>query len=758
MRTFRLAGPLFPPSPKHAPTLRLALASALLHGAVAAGLLWPALSSGGQRLVGARDTETFPFLWGTSWMRQSLLEAGAYPVWTDLLDHPAGGALWLKDPLTMILMLPVQILFDVPTALTVGELAQFTLAGVAMTLLARHLGAARGVSLVAGLCFAFCPHALGEAYNANTEALNHGWLALWLWTMLGAFRDRSWPWILGGAAALFGLLMGNQYYGLSGAMASPVLLAAAVVDQRKLGTSVRGLLAVGAAVALGLLLFAPMGRLLLQTMAAPDQLTLLDADAPLQVPYVSDLWHFVEPFRLLSGQHGPTPFQDLVYPGLALTALALLAPLARPRSAMAWTVAGLALGFGLLSLGPAISVDGQIWVVEGEPVRTPWRFMVTDRPLVGAMTLPHRLASVTGLFLALGLALTLDRLGALLAPLHPLLAGAAPLLGLAAFAEILVYPGYELPLATVSLHPPPHVLVLAQADHPGAVLTLPTGHGINERAATLWWQVLHGRPIAASLRHDVQPAVILGNPWLEAVAGARVEPVFPAPDPQVPERLRAAGYAYVVLSGAFLQMDHTEGLEARWAQGLNLVLGEALALPDETMLYPLSPEARTAAQTALDAMAAEGTLDRAAAAAAQPGPGAHGGTQSTPPPGASNQPADCTPGPAEGTETQTLVGTTTGAPRGLLLIDVLVLGEAGPAVLTNHACGAGLPFALHLPADLRGPHALLLFDDVAGDGPTPGDPHGAVLALDLDGSDQTLDPVDLAPNPDVGVLSPLLPR
>lgn len=563
-------------------------AAVLLHLAGAAVLCADALRHFGQRVPGAADTETWPFLWGWSWMARAVVEQGRLPLRTDLLDFPEGGVLWLKDPVTALVFLPVQLLLGLPEAYTLGVMGVFTLAGVGMFLFLKELGLSRGTALACSPLFAFCPHALGEAYNANLEALHGGVCALWAWALVRSIRaagrgEGRLPAagsVLLLAVTLAVLLVTNQYFAWAMAVASPFLAMAALREVPR-ARRLSALTTVAAGVAGGGILVLPAGLRLYRSLGAEDALTLFDRRVPLVPPYVSDLLEGVRPLST-AGANAP-PFQDLVYPGLLVLGLALLAPPLRPREPWAWLGPAGGLFFGLLALGPALYVDGQLVRWGGEPVYLPWAWWVPGTPLVGGMTLPHRMAIPAALFLALGAAWTVEALRRRTGS-GPRLSRWPLLLPVAAGAEILLYPPYEVPLTTVQLDRPAFTRFLARHPREGAVLHLPFHLGANRRLRYLWWQHLHRRPVATSLRQGPPPSIAEQVPYLSALVdfqqgGAPPEPASPA----LADRLRDAGFAFVVLRTD----DLAPGGGSVWRDLLRTGLGSGRAFPPHTRVYTL---------------------------------------------------------------------------------------------------------------------------------------------------------------------------
>jgi hypothetical protein len=585
------------------------LACLLVHGLLVSWLLHDSLFSGGQRVPGSYDTEVWAFLWGGGWMEHSLLVEHRYPQWTNLLDFPRGGSLFLKDPLSLLVTLPAQLAFGVTTAHTLRIWLQLVGAGLGCFLVARALGVGRALAILAGASFACCPHLLGEAYNGNTEAVNGAWCALCLWALLRLVQRPGARRVALGGLVLAGLLISNQYYAVVMAFLSLPALLFALLRERPHGISpARALAAVALAVGLGLLLFSPLAWGLLRSMDAPDQLTFLDEHISLEPPWATDLVHLVKPLVRLPGQPVRVPLQDLVYPGFALTALGLAAPLLAPRGPWRWLLPAGALALIVLALGPVLMIDGEILRgSDGEPIYLPWAYLIPGKPIVGAMTLPHRMMVPAGLLLSLGAAMSAEGLARRAGALGPWLRGGlVGLLGLAlvgVVVEQLAYPPYRVPLASERAPTPDYALALAELPQEGAVLDLPLVMGHNPRQIYLWWQVVHGRPVVASLRQGAPPSVVEQLPWLaDLLAWEDLSLPAPEADPDLPATLRELGFGFVVLHEDYV-------LSPRGAEDVRAVrtwieasLGEGLQTPGGHHVWALDPQALPALGEALGAL------------------------------------------------------------------------------------------------------------------------------------------------------------
>ncbi len=580
------------------------------------GLLFRDALAGTGRILGAVTTETWAFVWHHWCFRHELLEAGRFPYRLDILDHPAGGTLWVKDPLWAIALLPVQALAGVPAAVLTEQLLLFLLAGAGLFLLARELGAARWPAALASLAFSFHPHMLGEAYNGNLEALAAGWMPLAAWGLIRALRRASWSSALLAGALVFLLALNNPYFGFALALAMPSMVLAGLWAWWGERPLLPRLAALGGGGLLGSLLFLPIARLVSASLSSADNLALVDPQIPLRPPNTSDLVHLFRPMAELPLAQAVPPFQDLIYPGFTLLALAIAAPAlvawagrGRPvdRAPLLWAgcSALLALLFLVFSLGPVLCWQGQPVGAPDDMIFLPWAYLAQSHSLISRMTLPHRFAVPEGMFLALGLAFALQAVGALLTrgrrrgarwTARAAMAGIAGL----ALAEILLYPPYAIPLTTMELHPAPHAALLAQLEAPGAVLNLPIYRGGNDKRVYFWHQTVHGRPIDMAIRVGVPPTVARELPLVAAIEATQHEdasylwPEPPAGQAWSAEGLRGMGYGFVVLHAPFLT---TEQLSS-WAAGLEAFLGPGLVFDDGAAVFPLDPAQRPALEAA----------------------------------------------------------------------------------------------------------------------------------------------------------------
>lgn len=574
------------PGPGAAPTLRelalVGLLFALLWGVLAA----EAVLAVGSRVPGAINTETWAFLWGHHAMSEALWEQGRWFYRTALLDHPHGGVLWLKDPLWTALLSPVTRLFGAPVSLVLEGGLLLGIAGVALYGLARQLGLARGASLAGALVFAACPHFLGEAYNGNPEAMAHGWMALWLWALAWTLQAPSWRRALVLALALFLLFLGNQYYFLSMALASPVFGLWQLWRHRAGGRHGARIGWSAAGVVGGVLLCLPVVAVISASIDDPAHLTLLDDSPQPYPPFTTDPRQLIEPLAVLP-HAPPNVFQDLVYPGWLLVLATLAAALWRRDLAAAFALA-LGATFLVLSMGPVLLEGGTAVLDEtGAPTALPFYHLQHWHPAFARMTLPHRLAMPAALGWGLGLALCVDQLQRL----GRAGTGGALLLTVAAAAELVLVPGYTLPLETSPAERPAWARAVAETDRGGGLLALPSAGKNNSRAVYLWHQATHGLPVGMSLRVGRHPSVLGADERGSRDERARFDALLRDDPAGLPDdlaaRLAAADFRWVVLHLWLVDRPETH---AAWVAALEAQLGPGVPFAGGVVVYPVNAD------------------------------------------------------------------------------------------------------------------------------------------------------------------------
>lgn len=247
---------------------------------------------------------------------------------------------------------------------------------------------------------------------------------------------------------------------------------------------------------------------------------------------------------------------------------------------------GLALGCYLLSLGPALmtGVEPRLihYVGGGDPIGLPTRWLLDAVPTARMFLRPYRLAPYVHLFLGVGLALGLARLGgstpvwegesgarrlhrwALGRRLAVAVGGAA--LAVVALGQVREHPAFAIPV--FEWNPSPFLVQMGQEDEDYAIAEIPVGIGQHRAGAA----TVHGKRRAEPLQ-DIQPGDRGGRrppdcydlPFLDglwylglpdATAQAAVEAHL---TPEARVEAREAGFRYVVVWTDVLRDDIRRG-------------------------------------------------------------------------------------------------------------------------------------------------------------------------------------------------------
>ena len=443
----------------------------------------------------------------------------------------------------------------------------FLLASLSMFSLGRHQKINPTASLFCALAYSFCPHALGEAYNGNIEALSHGWLPLWFLFWLRTIDSPSRRNILFASLSLLGLLISNQYWAIAmffaGLGTLPLMYPKSWLHRAK------SLLAI----LLPLLCFIPIAQSIWTSLHARKRLNDVTSDSvPMQPPYISDL---KEVFVPLNQEIAMTPFQDIVYVGIGIMFFAFFSVFRKPKHYTPWLFFVLGWFYFILMLGPVLYLDGNIqYNTSGKPFYLPWYYIFQNIDGLKWMTLPHRMAIPATLFLTLSVGVCIQNLKW------------EKFLYVILLCEIWLYPPFQIPLTYTELPKSEHSRILKGLPM-GGVLNLPVNLYSNKQRKYLWFQSIHKKPIADHFRYSMFSQVSKQSLFIEASRAIEVAPLpsETKPDPLQIEALKEAGYRYIVVHKEFV-LEQQKITSTEYAQWLNLHIGEGVILK-ESYLYPL---------------------------------------------------------------------------------------------------------------------------------------------------------------------------
>jgi hypothetical protein len=319
----------------------------------------PVLGHLGSRILGdGRDPQVF--VWMMSWWPHAIAH-GLGPVTTHALwAHRGFDLLWTSSvPGLSLLATPVTLLWGPVASYNVMALAAPGLAGGAVYLLSRGLGAHRAAAAAAGLLFAICPYeAATTTSHLHLSFVAPAILAAALVVWAPAARP---AWIAGvGAAAAFEFLVAPEVFMTSVAAGATALALVAWLHPEARPAVVTAARTAAAGVALAVLVTSPLivrmavhgpGRLYQATDYSADALNFI-------VPTV--LTALRPPFagHVAANFPGGNPAEQGGYLGIVVVAL-LVGLVARRATRRAFAVPLLFIAVAsLASLGPRLSIDG----------------------------------------------------------------------------------------------------------------------------------------------------------------------------------------------------------------------------------------------------------------------------------------------------------------------------------------------------------------------------------------------------------------
>ncbi|HJN72618.1 MAG TPA: hypothetical protein QGF58_01675 [Myxococcota bacterium] len=483
-----------------------------LYPLVAAWLTWPVVLDPGGVIPGAERSDAWNSIWSL-WFVYEELASGRLPLHTDLLQFPIGGRLVVADPLNGLLGFPLVAAFGPVVAYSLLVLGHLVFSGFAAHAFGRKLG---GTGYVAGLGYMLAPVVLSHVHNGSSEAIAAGWLPLAGLALL-AVVERGGAWrICLAALAMFTCALSGWYAGIG----AWCLLLGLLVVHRLPRLALVGVLAVGATL--------PWARAVREVARAEDGLVHIKNDDDMarlrRTLGAADVRTFFVPgpyrspdFQHLEGR--PGDYVHTSYLGFTLILLALVATWRRRDTAPWWIALAIAI---VLALGPVVVLDGFPASFKGRAIPLPY-LALEKLPGFDALSLLYRFSGAAVLALAAMAERALPRredrwLG--------LVAGAV-----VALEFLFVAPTAGLPeLSEVPVSPALEALDDAPA---GAVVNLP----VTASRAYLYEQVLHGKPLAASLNTGANRAA------LEVFTAARLSE---GPD-EVSRTAEEQGVRYVVV-------------------------------------------------------------------------------------------------------------------------------------------------------------------------------------------------------------------
>ena len=412
------------------------------------------------------------FAWAIGWERHALFHAPS------LLPHgnmffPLRYTLGMDEPVlgTTLLVLPLALFTDDAVLLhNVARLLTFALSALTAYLLARHLGASEGPSLLAGAAFAFSPVRVDQIAHLST--LGTQWLPLVVLFAFRFFREGRARDALA-AGALFALeAYACGYHGVIGLLVLPLGFLPLLWGRwSRLPLAVAGT-AVAAAALLPLYLLHRAALAPLGYVRGTEETAVFSA--ALESFLATSSWNHVwgevtAPFR--------TTYSNNLFPGLALPLLALAGGIAlwrtgRRPSREAWALVAMALATVAVALGPEVRFLGR------DLFPGPFA-LARELPLFRMIRVPSR----AGIFLVLPLAMLAAKALTAWRPRPVVLGAVAALAILETVIAPIPMPGWAQVVDTRRPAPPVYDWLAAQPEAVVAELPMLDIRGIFEHPA-----------------------------------------------------------------------------------------------------------------------------------------------------------------------------------------------------------------------------------------------------------------------------------
>jgi len=412
------------------------------------------------------------FAWAIGWERHALFHAPS------LLPHgnmffPLRYTLGMDEPVlgTTLLVLPLALFTDDAVVLhNVARLLTFALSALTAYLLARHLGASEGPSLLAGAAFAFSPVRVDQIAHLST--LGTQWLPLVVLFAFRFFREGRARDALA-AGALFALeAYACGYHGVIGLLVLPLGFLPLLWGRwSRLPLAVAGT-AVAAAALLPLYLLHRAALAPLGYVRGTEETAVFSA--ALESFLATSSWNHVwgevtAPFR--------TTYSNNLFPGLALPLLALAGGIAlwrtgRRPSREAWALVAMALATVAVALGPEVRFLGR------DLFPGPFA-LARELPLFRMIRVPSR----AGIFLVLPLAMLAAKALTAWRPRPVVLGAVAALAILETVIAPIPMPGWAQVVDTRRPPPPVYDWLAAQPEAVVAELPMLDIRGIFEHPA-----------------------------------------------------------------------------------------------------------------------------------------------------------------------------------------------------------------------------------------------------------------------------------
>ncbi len=334
---------------------------------------WPMASTMTSAILGD-GKDGWQDTWEIWWLNRAI-NTGSAPYHFSTLYAPTGATNYLHslNPILIVLVLPVQWLFNVLAAFNVATLMAIVFTAFGSYLLCRDITGDRAAAFAGGLIFGFAPHQFAQLLShLDVAALQFFVLGVWcLYRSLSTNGRAGLVWALWAAACVAASELSHPYTLVEALLVMALLgicwtmwtlwMRSAQPWWQPLGRT-------ALAISVGIAIVSPMLFLQARQNSGPDAPGQGDSSAADIENYSADLLAYAipSPFSPLWGKSASdalrplkgTLIEKIVFPGYVALLLGIVGAVARRtrRTALFWVALAL-IGF-LMSLGPRLLVGG----------------------------------------------------------------------------------------------------------------------------------------------------------------------------------------------------------------------------------------------------------------------------------------------------------------------------------------------------------------------------------------------------------------
>ncbi|RME70325.1 MAG: hypothetical protein D6784_16925 [Chloroflexi bacterium] len=540
-------------------------------------------------------------------MKETLLELGIWPDRVTHLYYPLGAThpVLALHPYVPLVSLPFTLLSGPLVSYNLAFLLGFILSGLTGYLLTRYVCRHTGAAIIGGIIFAFYPNRLGHAAAGHLLLTTNYFLPLYALSLLVLLRRPSvrravWH---GVVTALLALAQPTHIgYGII-----PVFLflggghIVTLIRQPSIRKSASALLHsffwLAAAILLAIIMFLPFAW---PTLVQNQQGELAYLTPKDLTKHTTDLLAFLlpSPYNPVLASLGLIPpfsaaiidgFRDLeeqlAYPGILASGLAILAIWKRWRAAWPWFA--LTLTCMLLSLGPLLKIGGEI-----QTLTLPYAWL-GRLPFFAWSRAPGRLNETVMMGVAvlasIGAAWLLPQSRSFYAGipigkrtaqnrnvLFLILIGAFILIE---YPIIFPFPTEVRPISSYYFH-------LASQTFQGGILEMPVTGSRRASNYAMYYQTVHQHPLAGGYIERDPPATVELKEFLnQLVSPVAPQTVLSSPDESTRRAILADMHITQVIAHPSLMTDRAARATRDY---LPLLLGDPVFQDEDIQVYVIS--------------------------------------------------------------------------------------------------------------------------------------------------------------------------